>query len=156
MIECDYPANDIKKALVGADREHFQLRFFDALYYCSDNGSVQVDLIPHRLALPYKCGMSDDDDLPAEAARIGNIQASDPPFLRVEDLIVMKLYSCGKRSSEFKNCTDARDAWSLARTLPEVVTWKPWQRCAIHTGLRDTVYFSHNKTRIDWEKALML
>lgn len=70
---------------------------------------------------------------------IGDIQEEHPPFLSVQDMIALKVYCCGMRSTEKKNMVDANDAWELAAVLPEVVTWGPWQRDAIQDGLEDVV-----------------
>ncbi|RHZ50522.1 uncharacterized protein CDV56_106837 [Aspergillus thermomutatus] len=157
MIEFDYPTDDIRVALANADPDHFRLRA-DVLYYCSGTDLVQVDLISHQTALPYHHRKIPDpprEVLPADATRIGDIQAEHPPFLSVQDMIALKVYCCGTRSTQRKNRVDAQDAWELAAVLPEVVTWEPWQRDAIQDGLEDVVCF-FDETRNDWIAALRL
>ena len=141
MIEFDCPTDDIKIALANADPVHFQLRA-DILYYCSSTGLVQVDLISHQIALPYYRRILANplcEGLPAEAISIRDIQANHPPFLSVKDMVALKFYCCGTRSTKKKNELDASDAWELAARLPKGVTWEPWQHDAIQAGLSDAV-----------------
>ncbi|PKY04155.1 hypothetical protein P168DRAFT_304475, partial [Aspergillus campestris IBT 28561] len=151
MIDLDCPTDEIKIDLVEADPEKFQLRA-DILYYCSSTRLVQVDLISHQIALPYYRRMLANplcEGLPAEAIRIGNTQVEHPPFLSVKDMVAIKVYYCGTRSTKEKNDQDARDAWELAARLPRGVTWEPWQHDAFRAGLDDAVYFSR-RTRNAW------
>ena len=158
MIEFDCPTDGIKIALANADPDHFQLRA-DILYYCSSTGLVQVDLISHQIALPYYhriLANSLGEGLPAEALRIGDIRANHPPFLSVKDMVALKVYCCGTRSTKEKNRLDAKDALNLASRLPKNVTWEPWQHDVIQAGLGDAVGFSEKKSRDECGAALQL
>lgn len=157
MIDLDCPTDQIKIDLVETNPRHFQLRA-GILNYCSSTDLVQVDLISHQITLPYYRRMLANplcEGLPAEAIRIGNIQVKHPPFLSVKDMVAIKVYCCGTRSTKEKNDLDARDAWNLAARLPSGVTWEPWHHDAIQAGLDDAVYF-FRKTRNAWVKKLRL
>lgn len=144
MIELACPTTYIKKELVKADPDHFQLRAGILYYYSSTTDLVQVDLISHEIALPYYHRILATplcEGLPAEAIRIADIQADHPPFLSVKDMIALKFYCCGTRATREKNTLDAEDASALVARLPKGFTWEQWQRAAIQAGQDDVSRF---------------
>ncbi|KAL4875094.1 hypothetical protein BJY04DRAFT_224400 [Aspergillus karnatakaensis] len=112
----DFDTQRIKEAMVVAHPT--RCKFFAYVFkFLADDGWVQVDLVPS-----LKTGYT-----PAAMQPIAGLVPSQLPIATVDDLITLKMESCGNRGNEEKNRTDGEDVWRLMREiriLPNSPLWR--------------------------------
>lgn len=99
-----------------------------------------------RLKSPFK---------PSGALRLGEVKLPALPYATAEDLLALKINSCGLRATVEKRKVDAGDADALAESLLArgPITLTPEQKKAALGGLGDLLKYS-TKDETWWKKAL--
>jgi hypothetical protein len=88
---------------------------------------------------------------------VRNLAVGQIPFIRHEDLIVFKIFSCGMRGDDTdKARNDAQDAEELLDMVMSPLNLDPHQKDIVTTRLGDVLKYCTNRTQFWWKRRLGL
>ncbi|EGD93687.1 hypothetical protein TESG_01227 [Trichophyton tonsurans CBS 112818] len=135
----------VKQKLLGLPGSPFTQQSQWFLYNHPGGKALQVDF-PPLWQSPFK---------PSGALRLGEIKLPALPYATAEDLLALKINSCGLRATVEKRKVDAGDADALAESLLArgPITLTPEQKKAALGGLGDLLKYS-TKDETWWKNTL--